>query len=97
MKFNKDSIQLGVILGIIGPWVGMMLYYFSSFRHMTFKGYFNFVTINKSIQSPLLSLCLIINLAVYYLFYYYNCDKTTKGILLVTFVYAPIVVYLKFR
>ncbi len=97
MQFKKDSLPLGIALGLIGPWVGVVLYYFSAFSRMTLKGYFNFIFTNHSIQSPIASLCLIINLAVYYFFYHYKCDKTTKGILLTTFIYAPFVVYLKFR
>lgn len=97
MKFKKDSVPFGFVIGLIGPWLGMVIYYFAQFSHLSMKEFANFLIKNHAVQSPMLSLSLIVNLAVYYFFYHYNCDKTTKGILLATFVYAPIVVYLKIR
>ena len=97
MQFKKDSLALGIVLGIIGPWVGMFIYYMAQFNYMTLSGYASFLMTHRGVQSPILSLSLIINMVVYYLFYHYHLDKTTKGILLATFLYAPLVVYLKIR
>lgn len=92
---KKDSIALGIILGLIAPWLGVFIYFLAKFSHMGINGFIHFVMAHPHTQSPILSLGLILNMAIYYLFYHYNCDKTTKGILLATFIYAPLVIYLK--
>jgi hypothetical protein len=93
----KDSLILGIVLGFIAPWLGMYIYFLAKFSHMGLNGFIHFCIKNPHVQSPIFSLGLILNMAVYYLYYHYHYDKTTKGILLATFIYAPLVVYLKLK
>jgi hypothetical protein len=49
----------------------------------------------KSVFAPLLSLCVIINLGLFYLFYWKYLNYAARGVIGATFVYAFIVFIIK--
>jgi len=50
----------------------------------------------QNLLSPLLSLCAVINLGVFFLFIKINYLQTARGIILSTFLYGLLIVGLKF-
>lgn len=94
-KFNQ--VYLGVIYGIIGPFIGFWIYYMMQFmeRHSP-AGYIKLFIETPDIQSKLLSLCIIFNLVMFFVFLKFDFRSTALGILYATFIYVPVVLYLKF-
>jgi hypothetical protein len=50
---------------------------------------------NEGTFSPRISLCVIMNLGLFFIFYKLKMDRSARGIILATFLYAGLVVYLK--
>ena len=54
------------------------------------------LSIKEKLLSPLLSLCCVINLGIFYLSIHFERFKIAKGIILATFLYGFAIVLLKF-
>ena len=95
---NKLSYKFwtGFSLGLFMPFVGFCCYYFMLFFHITFSRYVHMALVVEQLQAPLISLSLIINLGVFFLFIKTDRENAAKGVLYGTFLYAPLVVYLKY-
>lgn len=90
----KDSIWIGLPAGLIGPIIGVISFYLVNFRHSPFSSFFQMAA-RENLLSPLLSLCAIINLGIFFLFIKINHLHSARGIILSTFVYGIIIVALK--
>ncbi|MFT5337897.1 MAG: hypothetical protein ACI9YL_001911 [Luteibaculaceae bacterium] len=94
----KGSKTLGLIIGFIGPVIGLLSFglvyvQFYEIDYMTFLE--RFFTI-RSMQSPILAVSLWVNGLVFFIVNRKDQVETARGILLATFVFAPIIVYLRF-
>ena len=90
-----DKTWLGILLGLMAPLFAFMLYYFINYNFMTFRNFINFMKLGDT-YTPIISLCVLANLAVFYLFIWKNRYKGTRGVLISTFIWAGFIVYLKF-
>jgi len=92
-KFN--SIKLGLILGILAPVLAMLVVYLVMFFGSNFQEVID-VLVSKRVFTKIISLCVIPNLALFFIFlnkYYYS---TARGILMSTFIFALFVFITKF-
>ena len=85
----------GVIAGIIGPTIGFFLYYLMLFRHTTVMYLLKHARDSHFI-SALLSLSLIANLVLFFIFIKLNADTSARGVLFATIIYAIIGFCIKF-
>ena len=90
-----NNLLIGLFLGLLAPTIGIALFYFSKFSESNLSLFLT-VSIQEKMLSPLLSLCAVINLAVFYLFIHFEKLQTGKGIILATFIYGLAIVLLKF-
>lgn len=95
LKINLDSLPLGILLGILAPAIAFFSYYFINYRYMSSGEFINFLALAKT-SSALVSLCVLANLLLFYIFIQAEKYLSAKGILLSTFLYGGLVVYLKF-
>jgi hypothetical protein len=91
----KDSLILGIFSGLIGPVVGVLVFYFVNFSNSEFSNFFRMAAA-QNLLSPLLSLCAVINLGIFFLFIRINHLNSARGIILSTFLYGLIIIGLKF-
>ncbi len=91
----KDSILLGIPVGLIGPVIGVLVFYFVNFSTSNISNFFRMAAA-QNLLSPLLSLCAVINLGVFFLFIKINYLQTARGIIISTFLYGLLIVGLKF-
>lgn len=91
----KDHILVGIPSGLIGPIVGIFCFYWYKFSHTALVDFFNMAA-EKNLLSPLLSLCVIINLGIFYLFIRVDYLHAARGVIFSTFVYGLIIMVLKF-
>lgn len=96
-----DSVPVGVLLGLIVPVLGFFIYGYihtTAIRpHLDLQYYIHDLFLGtRQFQAPILSLSLIANLAVFFLFNKLDRPKTMRGILIATFIYGIVIVVLWF-
>ncbi|ATL45928.1 hypothetical protein COR50_01430 [Chitinophaga caeni] len=95
---KKDNLTLGMILGFLTPVLAFVLYwiYARVQKGYSFSQLLDLISINHFMLLPkVMSLCLIANGLVFYLYTRKRRDITAKGIFLVTMLYAIIILLLK--
>ncbi len=97
MIFKRDNLKLGIVLGLIGPALGLVVIYFvrSDFRPLTFIEYLEYVFTNNRLITSIGSLSLLANVVMFTLYVNTHRDKTAKGIFLVTLLYGIGILVLK--
>ena len=91
----KDTFWLGLLSGLLGPSIGIVIFYYSNFPGSDLLNFIE-LSVREKLLSPLLSLCAVINLGVFYLFIHFEQYNSAKGVILATFVYGIFIVLLKF-
>jgi hypothetical protein len=95
-KINRfDKGWVGFSGGFILPVVALMIYYYKNFSFLTIDS-FLFFTFFRKIFPPLFSLCVAVNLGLFFLFYWRNYNYAARGVIAVTLFYTIIVFILKF-
>lgn len=90
----KDHFLAGLLPGLILPLIGFYLYALIFFNYMSFPTFLNHV-IKANLAVSVLSLGVILNLGLFFLFYQLKHDRAAKGVIGATFVYAFLVLYFK--
>jgi hypothetical protein len=94
-RTRLNNFITGIIAGLLLPFISLCGYWLYSFKFLNFiPQFFNFLLLGR-VLSAVLSLCLIPNLGMFFLFINKEYYKTTRGILLSTLVYGFIIVALK--
>ena len=97
MILKRETIKLGLLLGFVGPLLGIFLYKFVKFKIFTFKETFQYMLYEPGHKtlSVALTLALFVNAVLFTIYLNTRKDKTAKGIFLVTLVYGVVVLFLK--
>jgi hypothetical protein len=95
MKSKFDNLQLGLVLGIIAPALTMLIIYLIQFTDNNFKELIDLL-ISKRVFTKIVSLCVIPNLALFFLFLNKNYFKSARGVLMATILFALFVFITKF-
>lgn len=88
MILKKDNVRLGLILGFIAPFFGVLFFYFWKFRPLTFLEFVQYLGIQKTIISSMISVSLLANAIIFTLYINTRRDRTAKGIFIATCVYV---------
>jgi hypothetical protein len=97
MIFKKDSLALGLILGLIGPVLGLVIVYFvkDDFSSISFGEFFDLFINTPRLITSIGALSLLANVVLFTIYINTHRDKTAKGIFAVTLVYGIIILLLK--
>jgi hypothetical protein len=95
MLFKRDNLQLGLILGLIGPILGLVVIYFLKFSSVTFSDFLDEFFNNNKLITSIGSLSLLANVILFTIFVNTRRDKTARGIFLVTLVFGIAILILK--
>ena len=80
MIFKKDNLKFGILLGIVGPLLAMVIYYFWNFQpHNRFSEYFYVLRRNKPLLTAISSISLLANAMLFTIYINSHRDKTAKG------------------
>ena len=95
-KFNKRWV--GGIIGVIGPVIGLFIVFtfYNLFENLSFNRLWYEFMSTPDQKSRFISLAVIVNLPLFYLFLKKNFNSSAMGVVLGTMVYIPIILYLKF-
>jgi hypothetical protein len=90
LRIILDTIVAGAIIGALLPAAGVLILCTTKFS------LFNLQTLFESgVMLNLLKICLLLNLAPFFLFIYLNMDRASKGVLLSTILYGiALVIYI---
>ncbi len=87
MKKKADKIIIGLLTGIILPILVLLIFYFSTYAHLTAPDFLKKMVF-QSIMIKLLSLCAIVNLGAFFLFFQTKHDRAARGVILATLMFA---------
>jgi hypothetical protein len=90
-----DHVFLGFLLGVIAPSIAILIFYYLNSSTSDLGSFLN-LSVKEKLLSPLLSLCLVVNLGVFYLFIHFEKLFSARGVILATFLFGFIIVLLKF-
>jgi len=92
-KFN--NIRIGILLGILAPLLTFVVVYLVAFRGMSFTEYMDLLMYRKKLSS-VISLSVIPNLLLFFIFIWLNYLYSARGTLAATIFFALVVVVTKF-
>jgi len=92
LKYNKEKI--GLIWGLIIPVFTIIGFYFVR-NPESFKGFISQI-IGVNIYSELISVCVVPNLLLFFIFIWTDRMHSAKGVVGATFIYAILIVILKY-
>ena len=90
----KDHFLSGFIPSLLLPLIGSYIYYLVFFEYMGVQQFYSHITSNNLFIS-VLSIGVILNLGLFFLFYQFEKDRSAQGVIGATFLYAFIVLYFK--
>lgn len=91
MNRKADKIWVGLLSGIALPFLVMFLFYLSSYAYLTVPDFMRKMVF-AAVFFKILSLCAIVNLASFFVFYKSKHDRAAKGVILATMLFALVVV-----
>ncbi len=95
MAHRYNNIRLGVVLGLLAPMLGFVIVYLVAFRGMSLVDYIEMLVFRGKLSS-VISLSVIPNLLLFFIFIWLNYLYSARGVLASTLVFAVIVVITKF-
>lgn len=93
---KMDKLWIGLIIGLAAPLLTLYVFYLFRFSHLTFTQFYYEILLAGNIVTPSVSLCVIMNLLVFFIFIWTHRYYSARGVLMATIVYACYVVYQKF-
>jgi len=97
MIFKKDNFLLGIVLGLIAPLLGILLFKFVKFNVFSFKETFEYMILEPGYKTltVALTLSLLLNALLFTIYINSGKDKTAKGIFVLTVIYGLLVLIIK--
>jgi hypothetical protein len=95
--FKQDRLPLGILYGLIGPFVGLIVYYLAAFytRNVPFAEFIGYLKQYKTLLTGVSSISLIANALLFTLFINTRKDQTAKGVFVATLIYGIVVLLIK--
>ena len=92
--FKQDKFIIGFLCGLLAPLLGFCLYYVGLFNEMSLTAFYNhLIQINR--LAAVISLSLLANLALFFIFDKYGRLRCQQGVIAATFLFGFYIVYLK--
>ena len=89
-------MTLGAITGLMAPLISLFVFYLVTYHTISFSDFFHNILLGYGILLPVISLCVITNLLVFFIFIWTNRNYSARGVLLATFVYGGYMMYQKY-
>ncbi len=95
MLLKKDNLQLGIVIGLVAPLLGLIILYFIRFASVSFGEFLGYFLTENRLITSLGSLCLLANVIFFTIYINTNRDKTARGIFFTTLVYGIAILLIK--
>jgi hypothetical protein len=93
--FKKDNLRLGLGMGLVGPFLGLLIVYKIKFPGLSFKEFLDFFMNSNRLITSIGSLSLLANVVFFTLYVNTQRDTTAKGIFIMTLIYGVGILLLK--
>lgn len=91
---KRDSFILGIIIGMVAPFIGIAAFYFWKASSAEFLDFLEVVMHSSTLLTAMISFALLANAAAFTIALNTRKDKTAKGIFIMTLILAvPAIVY----
>lgn len=95
MFFTKNNLRLGLILGLIGPLIGLLVIYRVSFPSLSFREFLDYFMHDNKVITHVGTLSLLSNALLFAIYVHFDKSETFKGIFIVTLFYGVGILLLK--
>lgn len=95
MFLKKDNLRLGLILGLIGPLLGLLVIYKISFSALSFKEFLDYFMHDNKVITHVGTLSLLANAVLFAIYVHFDKAQTFKGIFIITLFYGVGILLLK--
>ncbi|MBK7291280.1 MAG: hypothetical protein KBF82_03915 [Chitinophagaceae bacterium] len=95
MFLTKDNLRLGLILGLIGPLVGLFIVYLIKFPALSFKDFLDYFMHDNKVITNVGTFALLANALLFAIYVHFDKSQTFKGIFIVTLFYGVGILLLK--
>jgi hypothetical protein len=95
MFLTKDNLRLGLILGLIGPLVGLIVVYFIKFPSLSFKEFLDYFMHENRVITSVGTYSLLANALLFAIYVHFDKTQTFKGIFIITLFYGIGILILK--
>jgi len=95
MLLKRDNLKLGLILGLVGPILGLVVIYFFKYPSQNFMEFFDFFINDNKMITSIGSLSLLVNVILFTIYINTHRDNTAKGIFVITLIYGICILVLK--
>lgn len=92
---KKDNLRLGLVLGLLGPALGLVIVYFMKFSAYSFGDFLDYFFNDRHLITSIGALCLLANAVLFTIYINTQRDKTAKGIFATTLVYGIAILIIK--
>jgi len=95
--FRKDNLGFGVLLGLVFPVIGLLVFKYFKFEVFSFKETFTYMRLEPGHKTltVALSLSLLLNALLFTIFVNTGKDKTAKGVFISTLVFGIFILVMK--
>ena len=92
---KRDNLKLGLLLGLIGPVLGLIIVYFVKFSSYGFGEFLDYFFNTKGLITSVGALCLLANAVLFTFYINTHRDSTAKGIFVTTLIYGIAILIIK--
>ena len=92
---KRDNLKLGLILGLLGPALGLVVVYFLKFSSYSFTDFLDYFFKDTRLITSIGALCLLANAVLFTIYINTHRDNTAKGIFATTLVYGIAILIIK--
>jgi NADH:ubiquinone oxidoreductase subunit K len=95
MKVNLNTLAIGLIMGLAAPLINFLGFYLLKYTHVQLIEFIDFL-IRRNVIIQIISLCVIANLGIFFLFIQTHRYYSARGVIMATFIYAIGAIIFKF-
>ncbi len=96
MKERYNSVIMGANLGILVPIMSIYCWYLIKFSHRSFDQFIDMIS-DMYLLPKVISVSMLANLALFFLFLQFKMYKAGNGVILATFIFGAIILYYKIQ
>ena len=92
---KRDNLKLGLVLGLLGPALGLIIVYFLKYSYYPFVEFLELFFNTRGLITSVGALCLLANAVLFTLYINTHRDNTAKGIFVTTLLYGIAILIIK--
>ncbi len=93
---KRDNLKLGLVLGLLTPVIGILVFYLWRFSSYTFQEFWLNLQSNRNLVTSIAVICMFLNIVVFTLYINTRRDQTAKGVFIITVVFGIVALVFKF-